>query len=768
VMHPRSMDAVLERLKAISPKALLKEDEEEAPFPGIRLHEVNEDESCPFPGIRHHQVTGNVRDSTPLPLSPQPDEKKLYGPDRRFAPAIIPSNLLSTSSGWSSVQGTRPAMEDAHAVFDREGGPWRDDPFLHDYNINKGSVIKRERFIIPPRRFPNSSLCFYGVYDGHAGKTAAELCAKYLHLKVVESQAFAHGKYLEALADAFAKTDEIILATPPPANEKEKGLSEKEKEISTVDSGEEEEEAEEAEKTNPPNVSAIHTTQSQTQNGNFDNDVNNCHINNEQEEKQEKDTQQINTINNNTNSPLSHEHTNDLSTQHSQSNNETHIDYSTFVWFPNFAKPDKLTVGEIKEKQKQPKVGGACAAVAIIVGHQLFVANVGDCEVVLAKSKPNASTHEAVVLTEKHKVVDAKERERIERLGGKVIFGRLFGDLAVSRALGDADYKRPLLDVDFVSGQPHLRRHQLCPGEDAFLILACDGLWDKVTYDEAINIVASMRYNGKTAKEISRALTEEATDARKGGDNTTVIVVLFEWQKETLRPNSKMLSRPSVSKSGTVWVRSRPPRATGTGTDAGSGSGDGGEGIVTSILASNDSQSLAPVGTASLFRTKSSLGFSELGHYHHQEEQQQDKDKPTRPQRACTLVDWDGDVFTYNDMEQLQSAGWIVDLADLPQFPSSPNSDSNTNTQPAQQDHPATSPPPTATPTATGSNNEERVSEGTTNTGGTGIKERSATTTGWQPPCSPTERTRREGSRIVLRTSSPSPASSPSRSQQNE
>jgi serine/threonine protein phosphatase PrpC len=49
-----------------------------------------------------------------------------------------------------------------------------------------------------------------------------------------------------------------------------------------------------------------------------------------------------------------------------------------------------------------------------------------------------------VVLTEKHRVSEKKERERIDSLGGTVIFGRLFGDLSVTRALGDREYKKPV------------------------------------------------------------------------------------------------------------------------------------------------------------------------------------------------------------------------------------------------------------------------------------------------------------------------------------
>lgn len=46
-------------------------------------------------------------------------------------------------------------------------------------------------------------------------------------------------------------------------------------------------------------------------------------------------------------------------------------------------------------------------------------------------------------MTEKHKVNESKEKERISKLGATIVFGRLFGDLTVTRALGDREYKKP-------------------------------------------------------------------------------------------------------------------------------------------------------------------------------------------------------------------------------------------------------------------------------------------------------------------------------------
>lgn len=89
-----------------------------------------------------------------------------------------------------------------------------------------------------------------------------------------------------------------------------------------------------------------------------------------------------------------------------------------------------------------------------------------------------------------------------------MVFGRLFGELAVSRAFGGRDFKKPKADNDWLiavkpsccyyyyylaffgafgsavtsSQDPEIQQVKLKPGVDQFLILACDGLWDKLTY----------------------------------------------------------------------------------------------------------------------------------------------------------------------------------------------------------------------------------------------------------------------------------------------
>ncbi|KAJ1818934.1 phosphatase 2C, partial [Coemansia sp. RSA 2598] len=106
----------------------------------------------------------------------------------------------------------------------------------------------------------------------------------------------------------------------------------------------------------------------------------------------------------------------------------------------------------------------------------LYCANAGDARAVLSRGGA------AVRLTYDHKGDDAHEIERISESGGYVFNGRVNGILAVTRALGDSSLKQ------FVIGNPFTTETVLSDDDD-LLILACDGLWDVCSDQEAVDLV---------------------------------------------------------------------------------------------------------------------------------------------------------------------------------------------------------------------------------------------------------------------------------------
>jgi len=188
-----------------------------------------------------------------------------------------------------------------------------------------------------------------------------------------------------------------------------------------------------------------------------------------------------------------------------------------------FSKTDKLI---LDTGAKQKWTNGATAVVVFIVGHTLYLGNAGDSEAVLAQIGEH-NAHEAHLLSEKHKPSD--ERERIEAAGGHVIFGRVLGNLAVSRSLGDSDFKVPMnrASADWVSAVPYTHQIELSP-KNPFLIIACDGLWDKMTYQEAVEFIFQRKEEGKSPVEAAQLITQEALN--KGSlDNITTVIVYLNW-----------------------------------------------------------------------------------------------------------------------------------------------------------------------------------------------------------------------------------------------
>jgi len=210
-----------------------------------------------------------------------------------------------------------------------------------------------------------------------------------------------------------------------------------------------------------------------------------------------------------------------------------HLDVVGAPSFLSGSIPDALTLGFSKTDKyiletgaKHKWTNGATAVVVFIVGNTLYLGNAGDSEAVLAQiGEQNA--HEAHLLSEKHKPSD--ERERIEAAGGHVIFGRVLGNLAVSRSLGDSDFKTPMnrAQGDWVSAVPFIRNTQLTP-QNPFLIIACDGLWDKMTYQEAVDFIFQRKQEGRTPTEAAQLITQEALN--KGSlDNITTVIVYLNW-----------------------------------------------------------------------------------------------------------------------------------------------------------------------------------------------------------------------------------------------
>ncbi|KAJ9123189.1 hypothetical protein QFC22_001382 [Naganishia vaughanmartiniae] len=182
-----------------------------------------------------------------------------------------------------------------------------------------------------------------------------------------------------------------------------------------------------------------------------------------------------------------------------------------------------------------------CTAVSglITTDGRIIVANSGDSRSVLSykgEGKP---------LSYDHKPTNTEESARITAAGGFVEFGRVNGNLALSRAIGDFEFKQNYsLDAEhqIVTADPEIITHK-CDGEEEFLVLACDGIWDCLTSQQVIDFVRRAIANGDALPKICEDLMLKclAPDSELGGigcDNMTVVIVALlngrtveEWQE---------------------------------------------------------------------------------------------------------------------------------------------------------------------------------------------------------------------------------------------
>ncbi|XP_060175585.1 probable protein phosphatase 2C 2 [Lycium barbarum] len=155
--------------------------------------------------------------------------------------------------------------------------------------------------------------------------------------------------------------------------------------------------------------------------------------------------------------------------------------------------------------------GGACVASALLKDEELHVSNVGDCRVVLSRNGV------AVRLTNDHRLSREDERARVETAGGFVYchngVWRVNGSLAVSRAFGDNYLK------EWIISEPDVVKLPLT-SDCEFLMMASDGLWDKVSDQEAVDVVSKEKSSILACKKLVDM------SARRGNlDDITVMVI---------------------------------------------------------------------------------------------------------------------------------------------------------------------------------------------------------------------------------------------------
>ncbi|CAG9318412.1 unnamed protein product [Blepharisma stoltei] len=200
---------------------------------------------------------------------------------------------------------------------------------------------------------------------------------------------------------------------------------------------------------------------------------------------------------------------------------------------------------EFAKSQTPIDRSGSCAIVIVIVGEICYAANVGDSRAIMSGEKGS----KIYPLSKDHKPYEEKEYERIISKGGRVyqstvqgqenqqIAGpyRVFpGRLSVSRTFGDIEGKHEDLggNSEVLISSPEIKAFKVHAGYD-FIVLASDGIFDKLTNKEVIQCVWSSVYEGKAQnchRQCGNAVENVMKTAliRRTLDNITVVMIALE------------------------------------------------------------------------------------------------------------------------------------------------------------------------------------------------------------------------------------------------
>ena len=187
--------------------------------------------------------------------------------------------------------------------------------------------------------------------------------------------------------------------------------------------------------------------------------------------------------------------------------------------------------------------GGATAVTLLVQESQLVVVNVGDCRALLVQTDGVV-----VPLSQDHKPDRPSEQARIEQ-AGLTVTHEAFTDedgveqsiakvqlndtnrMAVSRSFGDVEYKTQIDPTHHaVVAVPELHIQPRDPSRDAFVVLACDGIWDVLSNHDVARFLWEYEQSSDLTL-VAKALLEWCLE--KGStDNLSLVLVALEQSVE--------------------------------------------------------------------------------------------------------------------------------------------------------------------------------------------------------------------------------------------
>ena len=181
----------------------------------------------------------------------------------------------------------------------------------------------------------------------------------------------------------------------------------------------------------------------------------------------------------------------------------------------------KLEEASDHDDDDDDELGAGTTSVFVVLDSlgRLYCGNVGDSRAVLCRDGV------AIDLSRDHKAYSPQEMALVVDAGGFIVNRRVMGELAVGRALGDANMKEGRRAV--LPAAPEVCACALC-ADDEFVLLGCDGLFDVMSSQEAVDFVRAGLARGASPEQLCKEIGAHAIEELKSDDNVSVLIAKLD------------------------------------------------------------------------------------------------------------------------------------------------------------------------------------------------------------------------------------------------
>jgi len=156
---------------------------------------------------------------------------------------------------------------------------------------------------------------------------------------------------------------------------------------------------------------------------------------------------------------------------------------------------------------------GTTACVGLFLDKKFILANIGDTRCVFSSK---GKTERVSV---DHTIKLEEEVQRIKALGGSITDDRVQGMIAVTRSMGNS------ILHPYIIADAHTKEIELDVGD--FIIIGCDGLWDVISDEKAVEMIKDECEVEKDAQKAADKLRKFAEE-NGSEDNISVLVMIYK------------------------------------------------------------------------------------------------------------------------------------------------------------------------------------------------------------------------------------------------